>query len=634
MRRHLPASGRRLVIATAVAGGALLLAASPAGAADAGTAPSRGTPIGEIAAASAVAALALAAVVVLGVMHRRRGILAPLAQLVEERTGRPAWAVLPAAVTGTSLLIAVFGYYWDVSWHIDRGRDPGAFANPAHWFIIIGLDGIAFAGLLALLLGDRRSPYAVRIRGDWYTPVGGVLLALCGVVALAGFPLDDIWHRLFGQDVTAWGPTHIQMIGGASLATLAVWTLQIEGARATGTDADPPDRTARVLDIVAGGSFLIGLSTLQVEFDFGVPQFQQVFHPILIMLAAGIGLVALRLRAGRGAALGAALFFLAVRGTLTALIGPVLGRSTQHFPLFLVEALCVEAAARFVRRDRQITLGLVAGLGIGTFGLASEWAWSRAWMPLPWNRGMLPAALVLAPLAAVAAGVIGGLIGRALEPVDAPRQPTPRGLAAAAWLAVAVCLAVPLRPTVHSSWSAALTVQPVAGRGDRVMVTARMNPPSAANGARWFHLLSWQGARKGDGGLEIVGLRQIAPGTWQSTRAVPIHGTWKTLLRLHKGSSLQALPVYLPPDRAIPAAEVAATSATRTFTDEKAILQREATGGSNGLQRGAYALLGGIAAAWLLAMGWGLRRLDPLARGRNGSGRAKAVAPSRSATTS
>ena len=52
----------------------------------------------------------------------------------------PAWAALPSAITVVSLLVAVSGYYWDVSWHIDRGRDPGAFANPAHWLIIIGLD--------------------------------------------------------------------------------------------------------------------------------------------------------------------------------------------------------------------------------------------------------------------------------------------------------------------------------------------------------------------------------------------------------------------------------------------------------------------------------------------------------------
>ena len=71
-------------------------------------------------------------------------------------TGRPAWSIVPVQITLLSLAVAVWGYYWDVSWHIDRGRDEGAFANPAHWFIIIGLDGIAFAAILAMVLGDER----------------------------------------------------------------------------------------------------------------------------------------------------------------------------------------------------------------------------------------------------------------------------------------------------------------------------------------------------------------------------------------------------------------------------------------------------------------------------------------------
>src|SRR5919198_942482 len=171
----------------------------------------------------------------------------------------------------------------------------------------------------------RRSRSASRGCPDWHAPIGGVLLLVCGAVALAGFPLDDVWHTLFGQDVTLWGPTHIQMIGGASLATLAMWVLIEEGRR---------EREGRakgaflrwVVDhqtVLLGGAFLLGLSTLQGEFDFGVPQFRQLYHPVMIVLAASIALVAVRIRGGRGSALGAVLFFVAVRGVLSLVIGPI-----------------------------------------------------------------------------------------------------------------------------------------------------------------------------------------------------------------------------------------------------------------------------------------------------------------------
>src|SRR5436305_12310661 len=97
--------------------------------------------------------------------------------------------------------------------------------------------------------------------------------------------------------------------------------------------------------IATAGSFMMGLSTLQGEFDYGVPQFQLVFHPILLMLAAGVGLVAARVYLGRGGALTAVGFFLALRGLITLIVGPIIGLSTLHFPPSLPEAPVVALAA-------------------------------------------------------------------------------------------------------------------------------------------------------------------------------------------------------------------------------------------------------------------------------------------------
>ena len=185
----------------------------------------------------------------------------------------------------------------------------------------------------------------MRLTDRWSVPVGSLLLSACGVIALAGFPLDDIWHRLFGQDVTAWGPTHIQLIGGASLSTLACWALVVEGQRVAGDGLTPAGRfLTRVYDIGFAGALLIGMSTLQVEFDFGVPQFRGVLHPVLIALGTGVALVAVRIRLGTGGALAAVAFFWVARGALTlGIVG--FERSTQHIPLYVVEALVVELVA-------------------------------------------------------------------------------------------------------------------------------------------------------------------------------------------------------------------------------------------------------------------------------------------------
>lgn len=580
------------------------------------TAPARGAPIEDIipsAIVGIIAALLLGAFM-LGHRKGRIKILHRIGAWSDRALGIPGVASIPVAVCTTSLLIAAFGFYWDVSWHINRGRDAGPLANPAHWFIIVGLAGIALAGVLAVAMqtDDDEVDTAVRVRPGWSAPVGGVLLAVCGLIALAGFPLDDVWHRIFGQDVTLWGPTHIQMVGGASLATLAMWSLTVEGRRAA--SHAPTSRLARLLDardVASGGALLIGLSTLQGEFDFGVPQFRILYHPVLIALAAGVALVAVRIRAGRGAAIGAALFFLGFRFGLTLLIGPVLGRSTLHFPMYLIEALIVEGVALVISRDKQLNLGLWAGLGIGTVGTLGEFVWSNVWMPIPWQAHLLPRALPLTALAGVAAGIIGAFIGRALAPMNVERQATPRGVAVVAWLAAFAAIAIPA-PMSTSSVTAAVSLTEAAGAGGRhVHADVRLAPASAADNADWLNVTSWQGAGDGEGGLVLQELEKVGPGHYRTTEPVPVFGTWKSLVRLAKGTSLQVAPIYLPDDPVIPADGVpAVASFTRPFVADKQLLQREAVGGSLGLQRTAYAILVILAGCWIGSLGWGLRRLD------------------------
>ena len=66
-------------------------------------------------------------------------------------------------------------------------------------------------------------------------------------------------------------------------------------------------------------------------------------------------------------------------------------------PLYIVEALVVEAVALRVSSDRPLAFGLWSGLGIGTVGLASEWAWSHFWMPIPWPAAAFPEVVLAGP---------------------------------------------------------------------------------------------------------------------------------------------------------------------------------------------------------------------------------------------
>src|SRR5688500_19944972 len=63
-------------------------------------------------------------------------------------------------------LTAVLGMYWDISLHIDNGRDDGPLANPAHFLILIGLYGVLLAGVLSAALAKDRDRKSTRLNSS------------------------------------------------------------------------------------------------------------------------------------------------------------------------------------------------------------------------------------------------------------------------------------------------------------------------------------------------------------------------------------------------------------------------------------------------------------------------------------
>src|SRR3954468_10802247 len=541
--------------------------------------PAGGAAIGQVILATSIAAIATAGLLWLVTTYRsRRGTpLERIADFSERVSGLPSWAALPAGVAGGSLLIALLGMYWDISLHIDNGRDPGPLANPAHYLILVGLYGVFAAGVLAIALPkERPGKAAVRIKEDWYAPVGGLLIASCGAFALIGFPLDDIWHRLFGQDVTLWGPTHLMLFGGASMTLIGQAVLLQEGMRfrrsaGESTSGDVAWITKfRRLGLMGG--LLIGLSTFQGEFDFGVPQFRFVFQPMLIAFAAGMALVCARLWIGRWGAIGAALMFLVTRGLVALFVGVLWGETTPAMPLYLPEAILVEVLAVFLIR-RPLAFGAVGGLAAGTLGFAAEWPWTHLVMPLPWPSTLMPEALVVAVVAGVAGGILGALLGLGLRS-ELPSPQIARGVALASMFAVALLVANGLatkRPDAGTKATVALTqTQGPPQREARARV--RIEPASAASDAAWVTITSWQGG----GRLVVDRLKSVGGGVYQGTKSIPLYGDWKSTLRLHQDRVIAGVPVHLPADAAIPKPEIPAPPRfTRSFVLDRELLQRE-----------------------------------------------------------
>jgi hypothetical protein len=502
---------------------------------------------------------------------------------LERLTGIPGWAAATVGTAAFALNMAGVGFYNDVAWHVYTGRDRNLFTAP-HTMIILGLfliGGSALVGILfASLTGvDTRLRWR-GVRVPWST----VPLAVLGITAVSGFPLDDLWHLRYGIDVTMWSPTHLLMILGASFTGLAAWLVLAEAGVRPGDGRWP-----RVVHTALAALTLEGLCAAQGEFRFGVPQFQQLYHPVLICLAAGFALVAARLVLGRGHALVVAVVAFV---TTVAVGGGVSGPGFVHprqTGLFFASALAVELVAWILGTERPLRFALASGVGVATLGLAGEWAWN-AHAIQPWNRSLLPSAVLVGGLAAVGSAVIGLAFGRAVQ-----RRPSglrPATLVAAA-LAVVVALALPLpRRTGHVSAAVQLRL---SGIGQAV-VTATVTPANAADHAHWFDALAWQG-----GGLVVAHMHRAPSagrGVWMSDESIPIAGKWKTLLRLSRGDELMAIPVYLPADPTIPAPAVPAVNRTVPFVNEQRYLLREQTGSRDWFASTIEVVLFLVAALW------------------------------------
>src|SRR3954462_10276222 len=361
--------------------------------------------------------------------------------------------------------------------------------------------------------------------------------------------------------------------------------IQVSGTRST---------WVKLGEYAVAGGFLVGLSTFQAEFDFGVPQFRFVLEPVMVMAAASIALVTARVRLGKGGALFAFLSFLIIRGTITLLVAVPLGRSTPHFPLYAAEAVLVELVALAVGTRKSWRFGALAGGAVGTAGLAAEWGWSHVWAVLPWPSGLWPQAAILGLITAVGGGIVGVWFGNSLnrtagEPLPTT-APATKWLGPAGFAAVVACVAISLPIPTGQPARAEVQLFDVNPAPDRtVMGRVVVTPADAADDATGFTATSGRG-----GGLVVDRLRKPAPGTWEIPQPLPVHDSWKTTLRMQRGSDVIAMPIYLPEDDAIPAKEVPASATiTREFVLDKKLLQREQKHGvPSYLWTLAYAVVG------------------------------------------
>lgn len=128
------------------------------------------------------------------------------------------WAVIAAKI------LALWGLQWDIRWHLRIGRDSAWI--PPH---LMMYSGVAISVLLCFGMlawdtwrhrGGRAAGGEMAVMGFVSTP--GFHLAAWGIaLTVLAAPIDDLWHRVFGIDVTLWSPPHLLGLGGSFINNAA-----------------------------------------------------------------------------------------------------------------------------------------------------------------------------------------------------------------------------------------------------------------------------------------------------------------------------------------------------------------------------------------------------------------------------
>jgi hypothetical protein len=86
------------------------------------------------------------------------------------------------------------------------------------------------------------------------------------------------------------------------------------------------------------------------------------------------------------------------------------------------------------------------------------------------------------------------------------------------------------------------------------------------------------------GSLVVDRLERVGDGVYRTSQPIPAYGKWTAMVRMEHGRAVDAVPIFLRADPAIPAKGMPATSHfTRPFVRDHAVLQREAKSGTTAL---------------------------------------------------
>lgn len=155
------------------------------------------------------------------------------------------------------LLITSIGAVWDIWSH--NADQPETFWTPSHGMIYLSVAGAGLTTLGVVIyecmkIGSFSPKRIPNVKGLALAGSGSVFQLLAGVS-------DDIYHSIFGFDVTMWSPPHVAVLYGSILTLLGIFELKVEGS-----------------EIKSFFSSILAISMIFVVYQFSTFEYDMNFH--------------------------------------------------------------------------------------------------------------------------------------------------------------------------------------------------------------------------------------------------------------------------------------------------------------------------------------------------------------------
>jgi hypothetical protein len=321
-----------------------------------------------------------------------------LLQSSQTKPSRDLWSlgVLPVLALGS--LVGLTGVYWDIAWHIDKGRD--SFFSPPHNLIYAFMLIVLVMSLYGLLRDQRSTPFHLKV-GRLNLHPGLLIVAVGAMLVLFFAPADELWHRIFGPDATLWGPMHLIGLVGFTMATfgglLSCWLER---------SLTPNRQRLFSISTFFFAVVLLGWTMLYLaEYEYRIQVFPTFWHSLLLLGLPTFTLVlAARLSSFRWAATLTALAFTVFRLLLAGFLSltasyDLAGQSKPALPILIATAFMIDVLVQ--RKARLWLVGLVGALV--TFG--SNYFQQQTWYAGALAMGV-PLGLILSVILAYLANAV------------------------------------------------------------------------------------------------------------------------------------------------------------------------------------------------------------------------------------